>query len=46
MKHPTAPIYPELPIEDGQHYRLQKNIRDRKAINTREGCKKGFIQKV
>ena len=25
MKQPTAsPIYPELPIEDGQNYRLQK----------------------
>ena len=25
MKQPTAPnLYPELPIEDGQNYRLQK----------------------
>ena len=24
MKQPTAPIYPELPIEDVQNYRLQK----------------------
>ena len=24
MKQPTAPIYPELPSEDGQNYRLQK----------------------
>ena len=24
MKQPTAPIYPELPTEDGQNYRLQK----------------------
>ena len=24
MKQPTAPIYPDLPSEDGQNYRLQK----------------------
>ena len=24
MKQPSAPLYPELPIEDGQNYRLQK----------------------
>ena len=24
MKQPTAPIYPELPTEDRQNYRLQK----------------------
>ena len=24
MKQPTAPLYPELPTEDGQNYRLQK----------------------
>ena len=25
MKQPTAPnLYPELPIEDGQNYRLKK----------------------
>ena len=24
MKQPTAPVYPQLPAEDGQHYRVQK----------------------
>ena len=35
MKQPTAPIYPELPTEDGRNYRLQKisEIEDvRKAL--------------
>ena len=40
MKQTTAPIYPELPIEDGQRYCLQKLsetekqlIRERDAVN-------------
>ena len=46
MKQPTAPIYPELPSEDGQNYCLQKNMRERKTINKGERCKEGLIQKV
>ena len=45
MKQPTAPIYPELPSEDGQNYRFQK-ISEITAIIKRQRCKKGFIQKV
>ena len=34
MKQPTAPdLYPELPIEDGQNYRLQKITEIEKNIN-------------
>ena len=37
MKPPTAPpIYPELPIEDGQIYRLQKISEIEKQLIKRE----------
>ena len=38
MKQPTAPnLYPELPIEDGQNYRLQKISEiERTLINERD----------
>ena len=38
MKQPTAPnLYPELPIEDGQNYRLQKISKiERTLINERD----------
>ena len=43
MKQPTAPIYPELPAEDGQNDRLQKISEIEKTINKRERHKKGVI---
>ena len=47
MKPPTAPpIYPELPTEDGQNYRLKKISEIEKTINKRERCKEGIIQEV
>ena len=41
MKQPTAPvIYPELPIEDGQNYRLQKISEiERQSMRQREARK-------
>ena len=45
MKQPTAPIYPELPSEDGQNYRLHK-ISDRKTTHQGERFKEGLIHKV
>ena len=48
MKQPTVPIYPELPSEDGQNYRLQKISEIEKQLireRERERCKKGFIQR-
>ena len=45
MKQPTAPpIYPELPTEDGQNYRLQKISEvEKQSINKSERRKKGII---
>ena len=34
MKQPTAPLYPELPTEDGQNYRLQKISETEKQLIT------------
>lgn len=40
MKQPTAPIYPELPVEDGQNYRLQKISEiEKQLIRERDGRK-------
>ena len=46
MKQPTAPnLYPELPIEDGQNYRLQKISEiERTLINERD-MRKSFYKK-
>ena len=34
MKPPSAPLYPELPMEDGQNYRLQKISEIEKTLIT------------
>ena len=46
MKQPTAPIYPDLPTEDGQNYRLQKISEIEKTTHQGERCEEGLIQKV
>ena len=45
MKQPTAAIYPELPSEDGQTYRLQKNIRDKKQLIRDRDVRKALYKK-
>ena len=45
MKQPTAPIYPELPSEDGQHYRLQKISEIEKQLIRERGVRKALYKK-
>ena len=37
MKQPTAPLYPELPTEDEQNYRLQNISEIEKQLITEKG---------
>ena len=45
MKQPTAPLYPELPIEDGQNYRLQKISEIEKQLITERDARKALYKK-
>ena len=47
MKQPTAPLYPELPTEDGQNYRLQKISEiEKQLITEREMQEKHCIRSI
>ena len=45
MKQPTAPIYPELPSEDGQNYRLQKISEIEKILIKEKDLRKALYKK-
>ena len=45
MKQPTAPIYPELPSEDGQNYRLQKISEIEKQLIKERDVRKALYKK-
>ena len=45
MKQPTAPIYPELPSEDGQNYRLQKISEIEKQLIREKNMRKALYKK-
>ena len=45
MKQPTAPIYPELPTEDGQNYRLQKISEIEKQLIKERDVRKALYKK-
>ena len=45
MKQPTALIYPELPREDGQNYRLQKISEIEKQLIKERDVRKAFYKK-
>ena len=45
MKQPTAPIYPELPNEDGQNYRLQKISEIEKQLIRDRDARKALYKK-
>ena len=46
MKQPTAlPIFPELPVEDGQNYRLQKIIEIEKQLTKERDARKALYKK-
>ena len=46
MKQPTAPeLYPELPIEDGQNYRLQKITEIEKTLINERDKRKSLYKK-
>ena len=45
MKQPTAPLYPELPTEDGQNYRLQKISEIEKQLITERDARKALYKK-
>ena len=45
MKQPTAPIYPELPSEDGQNYRLQKISEIEKQLIRERDVRKALYKK-
>ena len=45
MKPPTAPIYPELPTEDGQNYRLQKISEIEKQLIKERDARKALYKK-
>ena len=46
MKQPSAPnLYPELPVEDGQNYRLQKISEIEKTLITERDFRKGLYKK-
>ena len=46
MKQPTAPIYPELPSEDGQNYRLQKMSEIEKQLIRERDARKALYKNV
>ena len=43
MKQPTAPLYPELPVEDGQNYRLSKISEIEKQLIIERDIKENII---
>ena len=46
MKQPTAPnLYPELPVEDGQNYRLQKISEIEKTLISERDTRKALYKK-
>ena len=45
MKQPTAPIYRELPSEDGQNYRLQKISEREKQLIIEKDARKALYKK-
>ena len=45
MKQPTAPIYPDLPSEDGQNYRLQKISEIEKQLIREKDLRKALYKK-
>ena len=45
MKQPTAPIYPDLPTEDGQNYRLQKISEIEKQLIKEKDVRKALYKK-
>ena len=45
MKQPTAPIYPELPTEDRQNYRLQKISEIEKQLIKVKDLRKALYKK-
>ena len=45
MKQPSAPLYPELPVEDGQNYRLQKISEIEKTLINERGVRKTLYKK-
>ena len=45
MKQPTAPIYPDLPSEDGQNYRLQKISEIEKQLINERDVRKALYKK-
>ena len=45
MKQPTAPIYPDLPSEDGQYYRLQKISEIEKQLIKERDVRKALYKK-
>ena len=45
MKQPTAPLYPELPTEYGQNYRLQKISEIEKQLITERDARKALYKK-
>ena len=44
MKQPTAPLYPELPTEDGQNYRLHKISEIEKQLITERDARKALYK--
>ena len=45
MKQPTAPIYPDLPSEDAQNYRLQKISEIEKQLIKERDVRKALYKK-
>ena len=45
MKQPSAPLYPELPVEDGQNYRLQKISEIEKTLINERDARKTLYKK-
>ena len=45
MKQPTAPLYPELPTEDGQNYRLQKTSEIENQLKAERNARKALYKK-
>ena len=45
MKQPTAPLYPELPTEERQNYRLQKISEIEKQLITERDARKALYKK-
>lgn len=45
MKQPSAPLYPELPVEDGQNYRLQKISEIEKTLINERDVRKALYKK-